>query len=265
MCLSALNLEEFQVVPPCGGHRFPLVYFCQLIMFQVVPPCGGHPGRLLVERVMGVGFKSCPRVGGIGLEERGLCLRLVSSRAPVWGASQGHRSLRGSRHRFKSCPRVGGIYRVATGQTLHLDVSSRAPVWGASHGRPQEHGRGQVSSRAPVWGASMRDLRHSMRSTVSSRAPVWGASRRIIDNETSYVVSSRAPVWGASLVLLVGFLPISSFKSCPRVGGIQTAGAVLQGRDVSSRAPVWGASDTCFPGGVISVVSSRAPVWGASC
>ena len=89
------------------------------------------------------------------------------------------------------------------------------------------------------------------------------------------------------MVLLVGFLPISSFKSCPRVGGIQTAGAETQaphessrppvggpslhatrtdaGTPVSSRAPVWGASDTCFPGGVISVVSSRAPVWGASC
>ena len=198
MCLSALNLEEFQVVPPCGGHRFPLVYFCQLIMFQVVPPCGGHPGRLLVERVMGVGFKSCPRVGGIGLEERGLCLRLVSSRAPVWGASQGHRSLRGSRHRFKSCPRVGGIYRVATGQTLHLDVSSRAPVWGASRRIIDNETSYVVSSRAPVWGASLHGTGTVDGTPVSSRAPVWGASDTCFPGGVISVVSSRAPVWGAS-------------------------------------------------------------------
>ena len=82
-------------------------------------------------RVRGVGFKSCPRVGGIP-DVCQICpaKRKVSSRAPVWGASGvasrqtpslqfqvvppcgGHLPL-GNRTRlyscFKSCPRVGGI------------------------------------------------------------------------------------------------------------------------------------------------------------
>ena len=79
---------------------------------------------------------------------------------------------------------------------------------------------------------------------------------------------------------------IQSFKSCPRVGGIQASKPEARRRPVSSRAPVWGASAS-FPlavtyqvfqvvppcGGHLShytslnewhKVSSRAPVWGAS-
>ena len=34
--------REFQVGPPCGGHRIWLPYKYSLSLFQVVPPCGGH-------------------------------------------------------------------------------------------------------------------------------------------------------------------------------------------------------------------------------
>ena len=55
--------------------------------FQVVPPCGGHL-KLAIEKMANSRFKSCPRVGGIALSPGGFhILRLVSSRAPVWGAS----------------------------------------------------------------------------------------------------------------------------------------------------------------------------------
>ena len=77
-------------------------------MFQVVPPCGGHPGGGAWSPTP-PGFKSCPRVGGI-TEALFICWQmLVSSRAPVWGAS-----------------REGGGLELLSG------VSSRAPVWGAS-------------------------------------------------------------------------------------------------------------------------------------
>ena len=143
----------FQVVPPCGGHRHiinkadcllcfkscprvggiaeivPLA--AVLWSFQVVPPCGGH----LAEMV--------PQVPG----------QMVSSRAPVWGAS-----------------------RLRRAQRVRVVVSSRAPVWGASALTRAVGVAVVVSSRAPVWGASQGRPRGRSRIHVSSRAPVWGAS-----------------------------------------------------------------------------------------
>ena len=55
-------------------------------------------------------------------------------------------------------------------------------------------------------------------------------------------VSSRAPVWGASKIWRPNWQRPSSFKSCPRVGGILGPGGFHILRLVSSRAPVWGAS-----------------------
>ena len=36
------RLREFQVVPPCGGHRLAFANSASRFWFQVVPPCGGH-------------------------------------------------------------------------------------------------------------------------------------------------------------------------------------------------------------------------------
>ena len=59
------------------------------------------------------GFKSCPRVGGIVFVKLGKPdNRIVSSRAPVWGASIGKGGYTKCQKSFKSCPRVGGIYKV---------------------------------------------------------------------------------------------------------------------------------------------------------
>ena len=107
---TVINVEtQFQVVPPCGGHLsnifttagargfkscprvggifFVLCITLLLAKFQVVPPCGGHPCQGGPSRI------SNP----------------VSSRAPVWGASQVLQFVVDHATRFKSCPRVGGI------------------------------------------------------------------------------------------------------------------------------------------------------------
>ena len=78
---------EFQVVPPCGGHLGSASLPLLQIQFQVVPPCGGHPD--LNERQADHSrFKSCPRVGGILVDGFDAVFHeVVSSRAPVWGAS----------------------------------------------------------------------------------------------------------------------------------------------------------------------------------
>ena len=79
--------QMFQVVPPCGGHPILLSLCMLLTMFQVVPPCGGHPIIFRYGFFLR-GFKSCPRVGGIvGTKGFWVPDNLVSSRAPVWGAS----------------------------------------------------------------------------------------------------------------------------------------------------------------------------------
>ena len=122
---------QFQVVPPCGGHpisrrvksggnvssRAPgwgassrgLSLISQYAWFQVVPPCGGHP-VLPGSSCLSHQFQVVPPCGGHLAYRVHRCFPLlVSSRAPVWGASRGY-----GNNRY--------IY----------SVSSRAPVWGAS-------------------------------------------------------------------------------------------------------------------------------------
>ena len=103
--------ERFQVVPPCGGHLASSVSQGATSMFQVVPPCGGHPH-----------VRKCFASNDI-----------VSSRAPVWGASCAKYPDLDFPVSFKSCPRVGGIADVFV-CLQQSGVSSRAPVWGASTG-----------------------------------------------------------------------------------------------------------------------------------
>ena len=72
-----------------------------------------------------------------------------------------------------------------------------------------------------MWGASKFTVLSSCVGLVSSRAPVWGASSPARIDEELRFVSSRAPVWGASYEFLSCKEAQESFKSCPRVGGIQ--------------------------------------------
>ena len=99
----------FQVVPPCGGHHKGLALAFISSEFQVVPPCGGHPAAYII-----VGTRT-----------------LVSSRAPVWGASFFAPS-RGHPYKFQVVPPCGGHPADVGFVFAGSSVSSRAPVWGAS-------------------------------------------------------------------------------------------------------------------------------------
>ena len=77
----------FKSCPRVGGIALISSVPSRLAVFQVVPPCGGHQLVAAVFTFIS-SFKSCPRVGGIlDLLSQDLRTR-VSSRAPVWGASQ---------------------------------------------------------------------------------------------------------------------------------------------------------------------------------
>ena len=127
---------EFQVVPPCGGHlqieaiRYTRIrsfkscprvggifltrkYVNPYKLFQVVPPCGGHPAVLSGFFVLWILVSSRAPVWGASflLCFFGFIPFSVSSRAPVWGASEKMQSAAMDAAGFKSCPRVGGIVR----------------------------------------------------------------------------------------------------------------------------------------------------------
>ena len=118
-------------MPPCGGHPAKKPVFQGLFGFKSCPRVGGIVRRYR-SKTPSCSFKSCPRVGGItpfSITIRGVTV--VSSRAPVWGASCDY-----------------------CGRQAEYVVSSRAPVWGASPADVIWEATSNVSSRAPVWGAS---------------------------------------------------------------------------------------------------------------
>ena len=215
-------------------------------------------------------------------------MRVVSSRAPVWGASPisfpGWLILL-----FQVVPPCGGHPgRVSLWNDI-VKVSSRAPVWGASQRHSKFALSSRVSSRAPVWGASRNHTKHFLHQKVSSRAPVWGASgKSACFGRTccSFKSCPRVGPCGGHLLRLSKDRKAKSFKSCPRVGGICLAFANSASRFWFQVVPPCGGhprrirSDTalgCFKscprvGGIgdftgsaqDAAVSSRAPVWGAS-
>ena len=211
---------RFQVVPPCGGHLPTVMTLLGKKLFQVVPPCGGHLSLGPFPEFINVVSSRAPVWGASPARKSMSCATNVSSRAPVWGAST--RSFSPLREKkFQVVPPCGGHHLFAPLSSLQWVVSSRAPVWGASHAAARVPKFSLVSSRAPVWGASWLVKHQEMLfPKVSSRAPVWGASMSREKQIERLRVSSRAPVWGASYAPC--FNPISNL--------------------VSSRAPVWGAS-----------------------
>ena len=98
----------FKSCPRVGGILVGLYVEVIETCFKSCPRVGG------ILQVLGLGpclmrFKSCPRVGGIPATTVTAGINLVSSRAPVWGASDEAGSGGGPSKSFKSCPRVGGI------------------------------------------------------------------------------------------------------------------------------------------------------------
>ena len=255
---------KFQVVPPCGGHPRQCVFFGSTNTFQVVPPCGGH------------------RIGAF----LGHGPRQVSSRAPVWGASQEKRRERQMMAAsFKSCPRVGGI-PPSGGAGRHGRSFKSCPRVGGIRQKARQIGGYQVSSRAPVWGASpcprtsewnhwfqvvppcgghpAPQSRGRVPAGVSSRAPVWGASVACVVLIGHDPVSSRAPVWGASSCAS-SFRLVMMFQVVPPCGGHRrTSWPTSPPRRFQVVPPCGGHPVDDGHGHLLHGVSSRAPVWGAS-
>ena len=210
---------KFQVVPPCGGHLKVCKHMRHLLCrFQVVPPCGGHP-MSWVDKIIAVQFQVVPPCGGhlktpLSLAE----VQIVSSRAPVWGASVWRTRASCPRIRFKSCPRVGGIICVAM-SGMAICPFQVVPPCGGHPGQEAKLRGLEVSSRAPVWGASPPLGQIAKSFSVSSRAPVWGASRSTT-GRLSQAAFQVVPPCGGHPPLGIKSVFRPGFKSCPRVGGI---------------------------------------------
>ena len=146
-------------MPPCGGHHISDDDNEYEMGFKSCPRVGGIADHAVHSRHRRC-FKSCPRVGGIG----GALLVVLSLRmfqvVPPCGGHLIRRACFLRSSSFKSCPRVGGINSRLFGVNAAC-VSSRAPVWGASPAGQAAIWRYQVSSRAPVWGASLPLLKSS--------------------------------------------------------------------------------------------------------
>ena len=171
---------EFQVVPPCGGHlqieaiRYTRIrsfkscprvggifltrkYVNPYKLFQVVPPCGGHPAVLSGFFVLWILVSSRAPVWGASflLCFFGFIPFSVSSRAPVWGASEKMQSAAMDAAGFKSCPRVGGIVRGSRRCQWPVAGFKSCPRVGGIVCHSGANAARSVSSRAPVWGASI--------------------------------------------------------------------------------------------------------------
>ena len=101
-----------------------------------------------------VGFKSCPRVGGIAPATIGAaCLRCFKSCPRVGGIKVLGVSMEWLTG-FKSCPRVGGIPPSCWRSKMYPGFKS-CPRVGGIKTLAEKRLREKVSSRAPVWGASV--------------------------------------------------------------------------------------------------------------
>ena len=172
-----------------------------------MPPCGGH--RALAS--------TPPSTGG------------VSSRAPVWGASEADQQAPDLCCSFKSCPRVGSIVRNPF-KPYHQESFKSCPrVGGISAADcpavkrpgfkscPRVGGIAAQASMAACW-------------AVSSRAPVWGASAQSWWRGWCGCGFKSCPRVGGILQIRPGAGRGGSFKSCPRVGGIARFFPPLDGR-----------------------------------
>ena len=104
-------------------------------------------------------------------------MRSVSSRAPVWGASDLQYRLKTPTLQFQVVPPCGGhLFAVCSGP-LRIAVSSRAPVWGASSRDAAVESTEPFQVVPPCGGHRSILQKRDIAIKVSSRAPVWGASR----------------------------------------------------------------------------------------
>ncbi len=206
-------------MPPCGGHRGPLPDLPRCCGFQVVPPCGGHPPRWALS-ALPLSFQVVPPCGGhLALFHFLTRKYVVSSRAPVWGASI-IISFTGNTTVFQVVPPCGGHRLVPTVCIRREPVSSRAPVWGASH-------MGWFCflivlsfKSCPRVGGIQNRITHRCHHLGFQVVPPCGGHRRCnVDSAHQHLVSSRAPVWGASFYIADFCILHLLFQVVPPCGG----------------------------------------------
>ena len=144
----------FKSCPRVGGIPKPAGGRILIARFQVVPPCGGHPHNFAIFRH----------------------IILVSSRAPVWGASTEDTNHALRQSRFKSCPRVGGIYGGEKGPGFGYCFKSCPRVGGILPLSQLPQAPKEFQVVPPCGGHLKTPLSLAEVQIVSSRAPVWGAS-----------------------------------------------------------------------------------------
>ena len=228
-----------------------------------MPPCGGHLCKAQIVEEM-KGFKSCPRVGGISrsplkksdkekfqvvppcgghprIHSQRAGSKIVSSRAPVWGASIFWRFLC-LIFSFQVVPPCGGHQLRDLTDDLYLWFQVVPPCGG--HPKiPTQPPKKRSFKSCPRVGGILKNEKHDIPpSSVSSRAPVWGAS---------FLVEK----WKTAM----------KFQVVPPCGGHRRSPLKKSDKEKFQVVPPCGGhlSRELFESTVIPV-SSRAPVWGAS-
>ncbi len=146
--------------------------------------------------------------------------KLVSTRAPAWGATCVVSGTLSRRCWFQLAPPRGGR-RVRRGLLFAIImVSTRAPAWGATSVSVHVVFEAVVSTRAPAWGATLiPTVRRGGRFGFQLAPPRGG---RLIETSVQLngsEVSTRAPAWGATYAATDWAAGGDGFNSRPRVGG----------------------------------------------
>ena len=235
-----LAFHPFQSAPPRGGRQS--AFFCSLSQsrFQSAPPRGGRPGSMS-PRMRWRRFNPRPRVGGDVDQPVTVGLRIVSIRAPAWGATLGGPVAVLAPAVSIRAPRRERLELVAD----YIDgllVSIRAPAWGATgngsidfcwvvwfQSAPPRGGRrpirkpasacGWFQSAPPRGGRLARDGHVVFVYAVSIRAPRVGGDPGRQQLRPHHHVSIRAPAWGATRRQLRVRRRSWRFNPRPRVGG----------------------------------------------
>ena len=164
----------FNPRPRMGGDIGGANSLHRSLAFQSAPPHGGRP--------VGGGHHAAPRI--------------VSIRAPAWGATDKMATWPVLKMGFNPRPRMGGDAMVHTIGLASSCFNPRPRMGGdrSNHGVP--HGLA-VSIRAPAWGATLGKT------------------------ETALVLRSfnPRPRMGGDMSLLAGGLPGNCFNPRPRMGG----------------------------------------------
>ena len=186
----------FNPRPRVGGDTQPASARSGFPSFNPRPRVGGD--RISSTQTMvKVEFQSAPPRGGRCFQaHRQAVLRLVSIRAPAWGAI--HQNVFVCLHGlFQSAPPRGGRFTPDATGIVTRGVSIRAPAWGAIESLALLVLLHDVSIRAPAWGAIFLVSDQAGFLVVSIRAPAWGAILYPFPPACFLSVSIRAPAWGA--------------------------------------------------------------------